>query len=199
MDVAIIVATTCVAFARFSHLPLLRWQHFLAAQGEPNVNSESWLARAGRRYSSITVIWLVAALLIVGDRVDSGRDWEAVWAGAVALIIHTAYVVMVRNHLTEPWRTVERNALRLGVVLGLVALSVTLVDMRPPWFGSRNFEGFQVSRDIGRAYMYVITHISNGIGVALSLAAAGIVSRFVLLQLPNSKAERLSRSQGHSE
>lgn len=139
------------------------------------MNSESWLARAGSCYGSVTVVWLIAALLAVGGLVDVRDYWEAVVAATIALIIHATYVVLVRNHLTVPWRTVEQNALDMGVVLGLVALSVAVLGL------DNQYYSYQVP--------------PNGLGVALSSTVAGIVSRFALRQLRNPNAERPSTSQ----
>lgn len=88
------------------------------------MNIAPWLARTAERYGSVTVVGLIAALLVVGGLVDDGDYWAAVVAGAVALIVYAAYVALVRDYLKVSWRTVERNAYRMGAVLALTALGL---------------------------------------------------------------------------
>ena len=140
------------------------------------------LVRAANSYGLVTVVVLITALPVVGALVDDGHYGEAVVAGAVALIIYAAYVALVRNHLSVSWRTVERNAHRMGTILALLALSVALLDL------------YLYSVDLGFVIRLFLEQVSHGLGVSLSLVVAGIVSRFALRQLRPRKAVRHSRS-----
>ena len=133
------------------------------------MNSVRWLVRAANHYGSGMIGGLVVATLFVAILTADREYWGAIWAGAIAMIAYTSYVALVRNHLTVSWLSVERNAYRIGAVLGLTALSVVLVE-RDRW--------------------------PPGLGVALFLSVIAMVSRLVLRQLRVSKG---TTSQGTTD
>ena len=151
------------------------------------MNSVRWQVRAANHYGSGMIGSLVVATLFVAFLTADREYWGAIWAGAIAMIAYTSYVALVRNHLTVSWLTVERNAYRIGAVLGLTALSVVLVelDLSPSFLDLRNPRYSAPERSLER--------ISHGLGVALFPSVIAMVSRLVLRQLRVSKG---TTSQG---
>ena len=138
------------------------------------------LVRVANHYGSVTMIGLIIALLVVGALVEEGDHEEAVVAGVAALALYTAYVTLVRNHLSVSWRTVEHNARRMGTILALFALSVALLDLQI-W-------GMLRSPSLALMLWQFLEQISHGLGVALALLTAGVVSRLALRQLRSTNS-----------